>query len=93
MLFGAYLTFKTFLLFGLSSALLFTFLYIFFGLFMILALDAFSVNKKRLEEAKKQTKLLEKIAEKLQKSNDDQSFLKAFLDKISQLDIIIYYKE
>lgn len=31
---------------------------------MILALDAFVINRKRLEETKKQTKLLEEIANK-----------------------------
>lgn len=63
-LFGALVTFATFLSFSLSFAIFTTTLYIFFSLFMILALDAFSINKKRLAEAEKQTKLLEKIYSK-----------------------------
>ena len=60
-LFGALITFKFFILFGTFLAIFFTLLYIVFSLFFILALDAFSVNKQRLEESKKQTELLEKI--------------------------------
>jgi len=63
-LFGALLTFKTFVLFGLGLALFLTLLYIIISLFLILALDAFMVNKHRLLEAKKQTKLLEKLYSK-----------------------------
>ena len=63
-LFGAFITFKTFIVFGLYFSLFLTFLFIFFSLFMILALDAFSVNRKRLQEAKKQTQLLEELCEK-----------------------------
>jgi hypothetical protein len=59
--FGALITFETFLFLGLSLALFLTLIFIVFALFMVLALDAFSVNKQRLEEEKKQTKLLEKI--------------------------------
>ena len=60
-LFGAYFTFKFSISFGLSFSIFLTVLFIFISLFLILALDAFSVNRKKLEEAKKQTKLLEKI--------------------------------
>ena len=60
-LFGALVTFKFFILFGTFLAIFLTLLYIVFSLFFILALDAFSVNKQRLEESKKQTELLEKI--------------------------------
>lgn len=58
---GALITFKIFLFLGLSTAIFLTLLFIFSSLFMILALDAFAVNKEKLLEAKKQTKLLEKI--------------------------------
>ncbi|WP_295004039.1 hypothetical protein [Sulfurimonas sp.] len=63
-LLGALMTFKFFILFGTYLAIFLTLLYIVFSLFFILALDAFSVNKKRLEESKKQTELLEKIYSK-----------------------------
>ncbi len=62
-LFGALLTFKTFIVFGFYFSLFSTFIFIFFSLFMILALDAFSLNRKRFQESKKQTQLLEKLCE------------------------------
>ena len=63
-IFGALITFKSTLFFGLGLALFLTILYIVTSLFMILALDAFSINREKLQEAKKQTKLLEKLNEK-----------------------------
>ncbi|UCM99400.1 MULTISPECIES: hypothetical protein [unclassified Sulfurimonas] len=60
-LFGALFTFKIFINFGIVIAIFTTMVYIFISLFLILAIDAFLVNKQRLQEAKKQTKLLEKI--------------------------------
>ena len=59
--FGALLTLKIFINFGIATAIFSTVLFIILSLFLILALDAFLVNKHRLQEAKKQTKLLEKI--------------------------------
>ena len=59
--FGALILFKSFLPFGLGLAIVVTIFFIFVGLFLILGLDAFSVNRQKLIEAKKQTKLLEKI--------------------------------
>ncbi len=69
-LLGAWLTFKSFIVFGFSTAVLVTFIYIFFALFLVLALDAFVTNKERLQEAKKQTEVLEKILEKLQNESN-----------------------
>jgi len=63
-IFGALITFKSTIFFGLGLALFITILYIFTSLFMILALDAFSINRQRLEESKKQTELLKKLNEK-----------------------------
>ena len=60
-LFGALITFKVFIAMSLALAIFLTLFYIIISLFLILGLDAFLVNKKRLHEAKKQTKLLEKI--------------------------------
>ena len=60
-IFGALITFKIFITLGLPLAVISTILFIIVSLFLILALDAFLVNKQRLQEAKKQTKLLEKI--------------------------------
>ena len=61
---GALVTFKTFLFLGPIFSIFLTVLYVFFILLLILALDAFSVNRERLEESKKQTKLLEQIYSK-----------------------------
>jgi len=60
-LFGALITFKTFFILGLALAISLTIFFIIVALFFILALDAFLVNKKRLQEAQKQTKILEEI--------------------------------
>jgi len=60
-LFGALVTFKSFLFMGLFTAIFFTIFFVFFSLFMLLALDAFVINRQRLEESKKQTKLLEEL--------------------------------
>ncbi len=60
-LFGALLTFKIFINFGFIIAIFATLVFIFISLFLILTIDAFLVNKQRLQEAKKQTKLLEKL--------------------------------
>ncbi len=59
--FGALITFRSFLSLGLPIAIFLTFGYIFVTLFMILALDSFSTNKQKLQEMKKQTKLLEEL--------------------------------
>jgi len=63
-IFGALITFKSTIFFGFGLALFFTILYIITSFFMILALDTFSINRQRLDEAKKQTKLLEQLNEK-----------------------------
>lgn len=60
---GALITFKISIFFGLALAIFFTILYIVTSLFMLLALDAFSINRQRFEESKKQTKLLEKLCD------------------------------
>lgn len=59
--FGALITFKLFLFLGFSLALFITVVFIVVSFFLILGLDSFAINRQRLEEAKKQTKLLEKI--------------------------------
>jgi len=61
---GALITFKLFLFLGFAFAFFVTVFFIIISLFMVLALDAFLINKQRLDEAKKQTKLLEKIYSK-----------------------------
>jgi drug/metabolite transporter superfamily protein YnfA len=60
---GSIITFKSFQVFGIPLAIFSSIIFIITSLFMILALDAFSINRQRLQEAKKQTKLLEKLWE------------------------------
>ena len=60
-LLGALITFKIFIVLGLGLAIFITILFIILSLLVILALDAFSINRQRLLESKKQTELLEKI--------------------------------
>ena len=59
--FGALITFKTFIILGFSLSLFITILFVLFSLFMTLALDAFMINREKLRELKKQTKLLEEL--------------------------------
>ena len=61
--FGALITFKLFSSFGFSIAFFTAILFMVISLFMILFLDAFAINRKRLLEDKKQTRLLQKIYE------------------------------
>ena len=60
-IFGAFITFNLLSFLGFSLALFITVIFIVVSFFMILTLDAFSINRKRFEEAKKHTKLLEEI--------------------------------
>jgi uncharacterized membrane protein YadS len=60
-LFGALITFQTFFTFGIFISVFMTILFIFISLFMILILDSFLVNREKLEEMKKQTKILEEL--------------------------------
>jgi len=59
--FGSIITFKTFLILGLGLSIFITILFIIISLLMVLALDAFAINREKLVEMKKQTKILENI--------------------------------
>ena len=61
---GAFITFKVFAFLGFATALFFTIFFIILGLLGILILEALSIHKERLKEAKKQTALLEEIHSK-----------------------------
>jgi len=63
-IFGAFITFNLFFFLGFAISFFITIVFIFVSLFMILALDAFVVNKQRLDEAEKQTELLKKLYSK-----------------------------
>ncbi|WP_373003451.1 hypothetical protein [Sulfurimonas sp.] len=60
-IFGALITFKVFFFLGFSLALFTTVVFVVVALFLILGLDSFAINRQRLDEARKQTELLEKI--------------------------------
>jgi ABC-type bacteriocin/lantibiotic exporter with double-glycine peptidase domain len=60
-IFGALITFQLLSFLGFSLALFITIIFIVISFFMILALDAFSINRQKFEESKKQTKLLEEL--------------------------------
>ncbi len=62
-LFGALITFRSFMFLGIPTTIFLTLVYVFTTLFMVLALDSFVINRQRLDEAKKQTKLLQKMSE------------------------------
>jgi len=62
-LFGALIIFRSFMFLGFPTTIFLTLTYIFITLFMILSLDSFVVNRQRLDEAKKQTKLLKELTE------------------------------
>ncbi len=64
---GAYVVFKIFLFMGVASALFFAILYIVIGLFLVLLLETMLSYRERLDEAKKQTELLQEIRDALQK--------------------------
>jgi len=62
-LIGTLFVFKFSIILGLAFSIFITILYIIVSLFLVLLLDALSVNKERLKEAKKQTKLLEELTQ------------------------------
>lgn len=68
-IFGALITFQIFAFLGFSLSFFITVIFIVVSLFLILMLDAFVVNRHKLEEAKKQTDLLEKMYSRFMKED------------------------
>lgn len=64
---GAWFVFKTTVVFGFAFAFLSTLFFIFFVLFCILLLEGLHLYKERNEMVREQTRLLRRIAEKLDK--------------------------
>jgi len=64
---GAWFVFQITVLFGFSFAFLATLIYIFFTLFCILLLEGLHLYQERSELIKEQTRLLRRIAGKLDK--------------------------
>lgn len=58
---GALITFQLFSPFGFSFAFFITVAFVVVSFFLVLALDAFAINREKLYEVQKQTELLEKI--------------------------------
>ncbi len=67
---GAFLTFESFIEFGLMSAVFSTIIFIFIFLFLILILETMNLYRDNHEENRKQTKLLLDIKELLKKDDD-----------------------
>jgi hypothetical protein len=67
---GAVLFFFIFLRFGFFIGLLCAFVGAIFGLFMVLAVEIFSVQIQKLSELKRQTKLLETLLKKRLSGSD-----------------------
>lgn len=63
-LFGALITFNLVSFLPLPVAIFITIIFVVVAMFMILVLDAFSINRQRLEESKKHTELLKEILHK-----------------------------
>lgn len=59
-IFGALITFQIFLVLGFALSLFITVIFVVVSLFLILTLDAFVVNRERLDEAKKTDKIFRK---------------------------------
>ena len=65
LLIGSYIVFTSTIVFGFSTAFFLTFSFIFITLFSFILLEAVSMSKQRLDEAKKQTQILQNIELKL----------------------------
>ena len=61
---GSWLTFRFFIVFSLSTALLTTFLFLFFSLFIVATISAFIDIKQNSFELQEQRKMLEELLEK-----------------------------
>lgn len=66
-IFGALIVFQLFSFLGFALSLFITVTFVVLSLFLILLLDAFTVNREKLYEAKKQSELLEKIHSNISK--------------------------
>ncbi|PHR54126.1 MAG: hypothetical protein COA44_14195 [Arcobacter sp.] len=76
---GSALTFKTFLDFGLFSAIFSTIIFIFITLFFILVLETMNLYRDGHEEKKKQTKLLFDIKKLLKEDKANKAVKENFL--------------
>lgn len=66
---GSWITFQSFIFLGIVPALMFTFLFIFLALFMLVVIDALSHARDRHDETLKQTQLLEEIRDSLRSAS------------------------
>ncbi len=65
---GAWVVFSLFSFLGFPTALFFTAMFVFAGLFGILLLETMSLYREKVEEVKKQTRLLQDIRNRLKES-------------------------
>ncbi|MCX6061335.1 MAG: hypothetical protein NT103_03680 [Campylobacterales bacterium] len=66
---GAWVTFQSFVFLGLVTALLFTFLFVFVALLVIVVLENLLLSRDRYDETLKQTALLEEIRDTVKTSS------------------------
>ena len=68
---GAWVTFQSFVFLGIVPAIMFTFLFIFLAIFMLLVLETMSMARDRNDMLKKQNELLEEIRESVKTTSTD----------------------
>jgi hypothetical protein len=70
-LIGVWVTFQSFIFLGLVTALLFSFLFLFIALLVIVVLENLLLSRDRYDETLKQTVLLEEIREGMLRTSSD----------------------
>jgi large-conductance mechanosensitive channel len=62
---GAWVTFQSFVFLGIVPAIMFTFIFLFLAVFLVLLLETLSIQRERHDAVLKQTALLEEIRDML----------------------------
>ena len=70
---GAWVTFQSFVFLGIVPALMFTFIFLFLAIFMILLLETIGMQRDRQDAVTKQTALLEEIRDSLRQDKPDEA--------------------
>lgn len=74
---GAWVTFQSFVFLGIVPAIMFTFLFIFLAIFMLLVLETMSMARDRNDILKKQNELLEEIRASVKSSDSSENTIQA----------------
>ncbi len=70
---GAWVTFQSFVFLGIVPALMFTFIFLFLAIFMILLLETIGMQRDRQDAMAKQTAILEEIRDSLRQDKPDEA--------------------